>query len=248
MVNHLVYRVIKRLMFLRDLRVRGLIEVFMKLLMMTVPTTMPTMMLTMMLTIISTVILTITLTPNTSSAQAYCALRQPHQAQQALFPNSTSLETFTDQVKQGHRDKIQRELNFTIHKDELGLHTLYAVFRGQGSGREHLGYIHVRSEQGEWGLIEIAWALYPDLTVKNFIFQRCREDARDELEEQAFKFFIHKKTSQALRKLLNQDGSELVKPLPSLSEDAQELGLSVIRSALKTIIVTRSVWPKVSSP
>ena len=190
----------------------------------------------------------VTFAPTLSNAQAYCALRQPHRAQQALFPNSTALETFTDKVEQKHRDQIQRELNFTVHQDELGLHTLYAVFRGQGEGREHQGYIHVRSEQGEWGLIEIAWALYPDLTIKDFIFQRCREMSRDELESKAFKFFMHKQSSRRLRVLLNGDGSELVNPLEVLSEDAQALGLSVVRSALKTVIVTRSVWPKVSAP
>lgn len=181
-------------------------------------------------------------------AQAYCALRQPHRAQQELFPTSNALETFTKQVQRAHRETIQAKLNFTIHEDELGLHTLYAVFKETDGAREHLGYIHVRSEQGEWGLIEIAWALYPDLTVKDFIFQRCREMSRDELESPAFKSFLHKKSSESLRALLNVKGDQLNKPLPHLSEDAQELGFRILRSGLKTILVTRSVWPKVSTP
>ena len=86
-----------------------------------------------------------------ANAQAYCALRQPHRAQQKLFPNSTMLETFTDQVTEAHRAQVQRELKFTIHHDELGLHTLYAAFTGAGSSRKHVGYIHVRAEVGEWG-------------------------------------------------------------------------------------------------
>ena len=97
------------------------------------------------------------------------------------------------------------------------------------------------------GLIEVAWALYPDLTVKGFVFQRCREMARDEVESQVFKIFLHKKTSKNLRVFLNADGSELINPLPMISEDAQPLGLRLIRSVLKTMAVTRAVWPKVSS-
>lgn len=184
---------------------------------------------------------------STVFAQAYCALRQPHRAQQILFPKSTQLETFTDEVTTKHRIAVQEELNFSIHKDELGLHTLYASFVDQEGTLKHLGYIHVRSEQGEWGLIEITWALYPDLTIKAFTFQRCRESAREEIQSEAFTKLIHKKTAKELRVYLNADGSALKTPLSILSKDAQSLGFRMIRSALKTIAVTRAVWPKVTS-
>ena len=192
--------------------------------------------------------LSVTLISREAYAQAYCALRQPHRAQQKLFPKSTTLETFTNQVTEQHRSQVQSELKFTIHHDELGLHTLYAVFLGEGATRQHLGYIHVRSEQGEGGLIEIAWALYPDLTVKGFIFQRCREMARRDVEADIFKMFLHKRSGKMLSIFLNKEGDKLVNPLPMLNEEAQPLGLTLLRSALKTIAVTRAVWPKVTSP
>ena len=179
-----------------------------------------------------------------ASAQAYCALRQPHRAQQELFPTSTSQQAFMNQVTSEHRAIIQRNLNFSIHQNELGLHTLYALF----DGKKHLGFIHVRSEKGEWGLIEIAWALYPDLRVKGFIFQRCREFSREEIESDTFKQFINGMTGAGLRSYLSERGDRLIKQLPNLSVEAQPLGLRLFRSALKTIAVTNVVWPERVAP
>ena len=193
------------------------------------------------------VTLFMSLISSTVFAQAYCALRQPHRAQQALFPESTQLETYTDEVTAKHRSMVQKELNFSIHKDELGLHTLYAAFGDQSGTLAHLGYIHVRSEQGEWGLIEITWALYPDLSLKDFTFQRCRESAKEEIQSAAFKKLLHKKSAKDLRVYLNEDGSALKAPIKSISSEAQDLGFRMIRSALKTIAVTRAVWPKVTA-
>ena len=59
------------------------------------------------------------------SAQAFCALRQPHRAQQKLFPTSTRLQAFTNQVTDHHRKSIQKRLSFSIHPNELGLHTFF---------------------------------------------------------------------------------------------------------------------------
>jgi hypothetical protein len=182
-------------------------------------------------------------------AQAFCALRQPHRAQQRLFPESTSLETFTDEVTAEHRAEVKQELNFTLHQAELGLHTLYAVFKGEGAAKEHIGYLHVRSEEGEWGLIEITWALTPDLKVRDFIFQRCREAARKEVQTPAFKNVLQNKEREALRALLTADGGALSAPVKDLSDEAQPLAYRLIRSALKTIAVTRAVWhPVVIKP
>ena len=183
-----------------------------------------------------------------ASAQAFCALRHPHRAQQLLFPGSDDLESFSEQVTIEHREAVLRELSFSIHKKELGLHTLYAVFKGNGEDRVHLGYIHVRSEEGEWGLIEVAWGLYPDLSVKKFVFQRCRETAKREAQGELFEKFLHRKDKAELRAYLDTSGENLKSPIPGLSEEAQDLGRRLIRSALKTISVTRHVWPESIAP
>lgn len=175
-------------------------------------------------------------------AQAFCALRQPHRAQQKLFPDSDSLETYTDEVTQTHRTQVKQELSFTIHAAELGLHTLYAVFKGEGTEKKHIGYIHVRSEEGEWGLIEITWALSPDLEIRDFIFQRCRDVGRDEVQQETFKSLLKDKSADKLRPLLTQAGNALKTPVKGLSSDAQGLAYRLVRSALKTIAVTRAVW------
>lgn len=175
-------------------------------------------------------------------AQAFCALRQPHRAQQKLFPESDSLATYTDEVTEEHRRQVKKELSFTIHTAELGLHTLYAVFKGEGAQKKHIGYIHVRSEEGEWGLIEITWALSPDLKIRDFTFQRCRDVGRDEVQQESFKSVLRHKSAQELRPLLTSEGGALQTPIKGLSQDAQGLAYRLVRSALKTIAVTRAVW------
>lgn len=177
-----------------------------------------------------------------ASAQAFCALRQPHRAQQRLFPESSSLETFTDEVTSAHRAEVKSELKFTVHQAELGLHTLYAAFKGEGESKEHIGYIHVRSEEGEWGLIEITWALTPDLKIRDFFFQRCRDLARDEVQKDLFKSFLKGKSSDDLRPALSKEGTALSSPIKGLTEEAQGLAYRLVRSALKTLAVTKAVW------
>jgi hypothetical protein len=172
-----------------------------------------------------------------ASAQAFCALRQPNRAQQKLFPNSTRLQAFTNTVTHQHKISIQNKLSFSIHANELGLHTLYAVF----SEDKHTGFIHVRSEKGEWGLIEIAWALTPDLKIKDFIFQRCRESARFDIESDTFKLKIQHKNITQLKTMLNATGTDLNQSL-NMNQESQHLALRVIKSALKTLAVTSEVW------
>ena len=44
--------------------------------------------------------------------------------------------------------------------------------------------IYVRSEESEWGLIEIAWYLTLDLRIHGFKFQRCRNRYRTVLQQE----------------------------------------------------------------
>ena len=145
-------------------------------------------------------------------------------------------------MTEAHRSKVKDELKFTIHRAELGLHTLYAVFDEEGSKKRHIGYIHVRSEEGEWGLIEITWALSPDLKVLDFIFQRCRDEGKAEVQSSQFKEVLRGKESKVLRTLLAEDGSSFKIKNKEVSDEAQGLAYRLVRSALKTIAVTRAVW------
>ena len=57
------------------------------------------------------------------------------------------------------------------------------------------------------GLIEITWALSPDLEIRDFIFQRCRDVGRDEVrKEDNFKSLLKDKSADKLRPLLTQAG------------------------------------------
>ena len=87
--------------------------------------------------------------------QAYCAMRDPVTGIFKAFPQATSYRSITKTVTPDHRAAIAAELPFTLHFNELGRHTVYLAFKD----RTPLGMVHVRSERGRYGLVEIGWVL-----------------------------------------------------------------------------------------
>jgi hypothetical protein len=122
---------------------------------------------------------------------------------------------------------VLRELSFNMHFNELGRHTLYVVTRDG----EKIGYVHARTEMGEWGLTEYAWALTPQLRIRGVKVQRSRDP-----------------------ELRRTEGPQLGKPLlgKSLTElrllhaDANPRMRSLLQSAMKTIVITKNVWAEES--
>lgn len=172
-------------------------------------------------------------------SQAYCALRDPVSAIGELYPEADSYRSIVRTVNESTRSTIAQELPFTIHFNELGRHTLYVT----ALDARPVGLVHVRSEAGTWGLAEIAWALTSNLTVRDFVFQRCRSRAKRELETDSFRGRLVGKGRDELRALLDQSGDSLAPgSFPDLSEEARNLAVTVIRSSLKTIEVTRFAW------
>ena len=95
------------------------------------------------------------------NAVAYCSLRDPVAQIAQLYPGKTNQLSIVKTVDDKVRAEVQVALpRNDLHFSELGQHTLYIVMEGKTS----LGYVHVRSEQSEWGLVEIAWAINKDLT------------------------------------------------------------------------------------
>ena len=156
---------------------------------------------------------------------AYCALRDPVNTIYALFPDADGYRSSVKTVGREARETVLRELPFTMHFNELGRHTLYIV-RKDGAT---IGYVHARSEMGEWGLTEYAWGLTPDLTIKGVKVQRSRDPQLRGAASQALGASIAGRSLQDLKHLHTQT-----------REDAQLRAL--LRSAMKTIVITQYVW------
>ncbi len=167
------------------------------------------------------------LTPDSADAIAYCALRDPVRTIDSLYPESNRYSSIVKPVDRKARDEVGKKLPFTLHFNELGKHTVYVALKND----KPLGVIHVRSELSDWGLIEIAWALNMDMTVKALHMQRCRNPGCNELP---IKSLISELSGKSFDELLNY--------LDTNTAQKNALQLSIIKSALKTIAVTDIVW------
>jgi hypothetical protein len=173
-----------------------------------------------------------------AGAQAFCALRNPVLSIHRFFPESTGYHSVVRSITKETRIAVEKAIPFRLHFRELGRHTLYLVER-KG---EPIGLIHVRSETGEWGLVEIVWALNPDLTIRDFRFQRCRDRNGKKLEADAFKSQLTGKEIQELTKFFNKDSSIPLAEVMNISKGAEKLAFTVLRSAIKTIQITSTAW------
>jgi hypothetical protein len=171
----------------------------------------------------------------TQAYSAYCSLRDPVSAINTLYPNSTHHRSITREVDRESRDHVSKRLPFTLLFNELGKHTLYVVM----NEKMPLGFIHARSELSDFGLIEIVWAINPDMTIKDSYFQRCRnKKCRDAAFIADIKSLINNKSFAQLNALVKQES-----PSPkAFTQDHVGLKQAIIKSALKTIAVTESVW------
>ncbi len=172
--------------------------------------------------------------PITAYAIAYCSLRDPVVAINKLFPNATHHKTIVKTIGKEARDAIAKDLGFTLHFNELGRHTLYAIYQN----KTVLGYIHARTEQSSWGLVEFAWGLNLDLSVNEFFIQRCRSPLCNKHFSNTNNQKLRGKSLSEIKLALNisfQQQTETMTELDKLSH-------SLLQSAAKTISVTNWVW------
>lgn len=173
------------------------------------------------------------------NAIAYCSLRDPVAQIAQLYPQKTNQLSIVKMVDDNTRIQVQLALpNNDLHFSELGQHTLYIAMLGQ----EALGYVHVRSEQSDWGLVEIVWAIDKNLRISNFVFQRCRSPQKKIAEESYFKTLFIGKNYQELKELLSEDGVTAKKKLLEKVHNAPELANVVLRCALKSLLLTKILW------
>ncbi len=168
---------------------------------------------------------------------AFCALRDPVQNIYKLFPNATSYRSIVHEVNQSSQQHVKNSVPFSIHKDELGQHTLYVAMQENKA----LGFVHSRSEVGLWGLIEIVWAFDLHLNVVNFNFQRCRESSCDLIQSSDFVQLLKGKSVNELKSMIEKEDYTLPDELAN-NEDARTLAKTLMRSAIKTALVTEHSW------
>jgi hypothetical protein len=174
--------------------------------------------------------------PHSASAQAFCALRDPSTAIAELFPESTSYRTIVRVLGEDARLEMRQRFALDLRANELGQHSVYVVFGGE----EPLGFVHVRSEKGRWGLVEIAWAIDLDLRIVDLRIQRGHDDAAVQLLEGDF---VDRLRGRNLRELEHERalGGEalLAADLPT---GQREFTLLLLRAAPRTIAATWIGW------
>ena len=177
--------------------------------------------------------------PPVALGQAYCSLRDPVNAIQNSLPDFDHYRSIVRRIHATDRDAILEALPFTIHENELGTHTLYTAF---DENEVLVGIVHVRTERGRWGLTEIAWTFDPELRVVDMHFQRSRDQSRAYIESEAFQQALLGKGFTELKSMLDEDGTSINPALLDVPADAHDTVVSVIQSALKTILATETVW------
>jgi len=188
------------------------------------------------------ILLMLILLSSNVSAIAYCSLRDPVSQIAKLYPQKTNQLSIVKTVDDNTRAQVKIALpSNDLHFSELGRHTLYIAMLGKNS----LGYVHVRSEQSDWGLVEIVWAIDKELRISNFTFQRCRSPKNKKIAEGSdFKDIFIGKNYQELKELLSNDGVTANKYVLDKAQDAPELANVVLRCALKSLLLTEILWGK----
>ena len=178
--------------------------------------------------------------PSAGHAQAYCILRDPIREIASLYPDADRLNSIVRTIDKEVYSKMEAKLPaIRLYLSELGRHTLYVPAKG-GVAQ---GIVHPRSEATKFGLVDVVWSLDKELRIRDFRFQRCRGKARLELESEVFKAQVRGKSFKELRLLLDKEGKALSAGGIQVKAEARELAVSVIRCALKTILITELAWP-----
>ena len=171
--------------------------------------------------------------------QAFCGLRDPVAMIEIMYPNYDNYQSIVRHIGDEVRNKVSERLpGMPLHFGELGEHTLYVIKQD----KQVLGLVHVRSEQSEWGLVEIAWAINLDLSIKDFAFQRCRSRSREVFEQQPARQYFNGKN---LASLITDFNFTEGMPFPHYYEAvgvSDPLADVVLKCGLKTLLVTQLVW------
>lgn len=185
-------------------------------------------------------LLTIGLFTAPAANAAFCSLRDPISAIQMIYEQGYQFRSVVTTVSEQDRQTIKQQLPFTIHQSEVGKHTLYVVYKDD----KHAGFLQARSEWAKWGLVEIAWAINVDRSLKGFYFQRCRSPECNDDIQQSIIAVLKNKSLPQLKSLLSTNGEMLSVEGRKAFVIAPQLALLTLRSALKTLVITDISWEK----
>ena len=189
---------------------------------------------------LSIILLTLTLvfSSMTSVNAAFCSLRDPISAIQMLYAEGSQVRSIVVDITEKNREAVKQLIPFTIHQSEVGKHTLYVVFKN----KQQEGFLQARSELAKWGLVEIAWAINVDRSIKGFYYQRCRSPQCNGTITEHINSVIAGKTFSQLKTLLSENGETLSPEGVNSFKYAPSLALLTLRSALKTLAITDISW------
>ena len=173
------------------------------------------------------------LLPAKVHAVAYCALRDPVDTIYELFSEADSYRSSVKTVGRDARQRVLEALPISMHFNELGRHTLYIAQKGD----RVLGYVHARSEMSEWGLTEYAWAISPSMEVLGVKIQRSRDPN-----------VRRKKSSELSQTVAGKDLAALRKLYDHAQVTGDKFAQNLLGSAMKTLVITRSVWREEVDP
>ncbi|MCU7943665.1 MAG: hypothetical protein KZQ87_13395, partial [Candidatus Thiodiazotropha sp. (ex Cardiolucina cf. quadrata)] len=156
---------------------------------------------------------------------AYCSLRDPVAAIKSLYNTSKQYRSLVAPITEQHRQSVKQRLPFTLHRSEIGKHTLYMVL----DGNKPIGFVQARSELADWGLIEIGWAINFDMTINGLFFQRCRSPDCNKALSDKLSTLLSGKSFSEIRQLLNSDGTQMSHGVASIFKDNENLALLTIR-------------------
>lgn len=182
---------------------------------------------------------TFSMVPDYAEGKPFCSLRDPTQQIFNVFPQATNYKSVVHNIDNQAKKELLSQHDFTIHSKEIGRHTVFFALQNEIP----LGLIHVRTESGIWGLTEIVWALDMDLNIIDFNFQRCRGSSCKSIENDEFKAKLKGKSLGDVLGLLKNSSQSLYNnnaDVPSLSKEP--LAQAVLRSAVKTIVITDKIW------
>ncbi len=165
-------------------------------------------------------------------AQPFCSLRDPVSIIDKMVPQSDSFRSSVVNINNQMRSELIAETGITMHRQELGYHTLYYVDDGDDSET----IIHVRPEATRWGITEIAWSISSDGSIIGYEFQRCRASSCDNLSSASLFANVPVLDGDSLAGLLGDDHKKLSpQGLEQLNFPAgsDALVVSLIRSGIK---------------
>ncbi len=170
---------------------------------------------------------------------AFCALRDPVESINAMYPTSTGYKSIVRSVGAETRAAVLNRLSFTLHFNELGRHTLYVAM---ADDHVPLGLVHVRSELVNSGLIEFAWAMHLDYSIARLELQRCRQTVCKTPLAASLKQMLIGKNHHAINTLLENLPATLRDLGANKSSREAAFVEAALRSALKTLAVTELAW------